>query len=231
MISTNTVIGVLSWISNYISHKNIPINTCQLISVKKALDHWTCWCWIVYSSIEIFYTLNDKDSAVLCPTVDLHLNKISDIHTLILSFRCHQWSYQIFVGNIVPIVYLRRSLFYWLSPFMVTSLYRHSYRAPENPWVIGDFALQEASDGELWCSLFYWRAQAVKQILEWPVVQTPWRYCNAGIFYLYSFASSNWKYEPLTHWGRVKLICGGNLVIIGSDNGLSPRRSHYLEYC
>ena len=28
----------------------------------------------------------------------------------------------------------------------------------------------------------------------------------------------------LTHWGRVTLICVGNLTIIGSDNGLSPGR-------
>ena len=26
----------------------------------------------------------------------------------------------------------------------------------------------------------------------------------------------------LTHWGRVRHICAGNLTIIGSDNGLSP---------
>ena len=28
----------------------------------------------------------------------------------------------------------------------------------------------------------------------------------------------------LTHWGRVTLICVGNLTVIGSDNGLSPGR-------
>ena len=28
----------------------------------------------------------------------------------------------------------------------------------------------------------------------------------------------------LTHWGRVMHICIGNLIIIGSDNGLSPGR-------
>ena len=28
----------------------------------------------------------------------------------------------------------------------------------------------------------------------------------------------------LTHWGRVTHICVGNLTIIGSDNGSSPRR-------
>ena len=30
--------------------------------------------------------------------------------------------------------------------------------------------------------------------------------------------------KHLTHWGRVTHICVGNLVIIGSDNGLSPGR-------
>ena len=29
---------------------------------------------------------------------------------------------------------------------------------------------------------------------------------------------------PLTHWGRVTHICVGKLIIIGSDNGLSPGR-------
>ena len=31
-------------------------------------------------------------------------------------------------------------------------------------------------------------------------------------------------YNPLTHCGRVTHICVGNLIIIGSDNGLSPGR-------
>ena len=30
--------------------------------------------------------------------------------------------------------------------------------------------------------------------------------------------------NTLTHWGRVKHICVSKLTIIGSDNGLSPRR-------
>ena len=32
----------------------------------------------------------------------------------------------------------------------------------------------------------------------------------------------------LTHWGRVTHICIGKLTIIGSDNGLSPRRRHAI---
>ena len=32
------------------------------------------------------------------------------------------------------------------------------------------------------------------------------------------------KYYLLTHWGRVTHICVGKLIIIGSDNGLSPGR-------
>ena len=34
---------------------------------------------------------------------------------------------------------------------------------------------------------------------------------------------TNYKFS-LTHWGRVRHICVGNLAIIGSDNGLSPGR-------
>ena len=30
--------------------------------------------------------------------------------------------------------------------------------------------------------------------------------------------------SPLTHWGRVTHICVNKLIIIGSDNGLSPGR-------
>ena len=32
------------------------------------------------------------------------------------------------------------------------------------------------------------------------------------------------RWNPLTHWGRVTLICVSNLTIIGSDNGMSPGR-------
>ena len=34
----------------------------------------------------------------------------------------------------------------------------------------------------------------------------------------------------LTHWGRVTHICVGNLTIIGSDNGLSPRRRQAITW-
>ena len=34
----------------------------------------------------------------------------------------------------------------------------------------------------------------------------------------------------LTHWGRVKQICVGNVTIIGSDNGLSPGRRQAIPY-
>ena len=36
----------------------------------------------------------------------------------------------------------------------------------------------------------------------------------------YTQSAAQW----LTHWGQVTHICVGNLTIIGSDNGLSPRR-------
>ena len=32
------------------------------------------------------------------------------------------------------------------------------------------------------------------------------------------------KLQPLTHWGRVMHICISKVIIIGSDNGLSPSR-------
>ena len=38
--------------------------------------------------------------------------------------------------------------------------------------------------------------------------------------YLITQQKANW----LTHWGRVTHICVSKLTIIGSDNGLSPRR-------
>ena len=40
------------------------------------------------------------------------------------------------------------------------------------------------------------------------------------------FQKTNGSYELslLTHWGRVTHICGDNLTVIGSDNGLSPGR-------
>ena len=45
------------------------------------------------------------------------------------------------------------------------------------------------------------------------------------IYSLPSISALNWlKYLSLTYWGRVTLICVGKLIIIGSDNGLSPSR-------
>ena len=41
------------------------------------------------------------------------------------------------------------------------------------------------------------------------------------------------KFRPwksLTHWGRVTYICIGNLTIIGSDNGLSPRQRQAITW-
>ena len=36
--------------------------------------------------------------------------------------------------------------------------------------------------------------------------------------------------SSLTHWGRVKYICVGNLTIIASDNGLSPGRRQAITW-
>ena len=48
-----------------------------------------------------------------------------------------------------------------------------------------------------------------------------WWVCNWSMWkYVSVFQSGNY----LTNWGRVTHICVGNLTIIDSDNGLSPRR-------
>ena len=52
------------------------------------------------------------------------------------------------------------------------------------------------------------------------------------LFDMYQMADVNqfpqsrhvYKYQMLTHWGRVMHICVRNLTITGSDNGLSPDR-------
>ena len=41
---------------------------------------------------------------------------------------------------------------------------------------------------------------------------------------LHSQYHACWCSGDLTHWGQVTHICVGNLIIIGSDNGLSPGR-------
>ena len=38
------------------------------------------------------------------------------------------------------------------------------------------------------------------------------------------------RVRQLTHWGRVTHICVGKLIILGSDNGLSPGRRQAIIY-
>ena len=45
---------------------------------------------------------------------------------------------------------------------------------------------------------------------------------SRAIFQIISYSFETWWL--LTHWGRVTHICVGKLIIIGSDNGLSPGR-------
>ena len=42
------------------------------------------------------------------------------------------------------------------------------------------------------------------------------------------FCVMSLKIILLTHWGRATHICVGKLTIIGSDNGLSPKRHHAI---
>ena len=46
-------------------------------------------------------------------------------------------------------------------------------------------------------------------------------------------SSAKWRprglgVNVLTHWGRVTQICVSELIIIGSNNGLSPGRRHAI---
>ena len=55
---------------------------------------------------------------------------------------------------------------------------------------------------------------------------TLWHVYRVLLFYptIFWFDYSIHVYATLTHWGRVTHICVGKLIIIGSDNGLSPGR-------
>ena len=66
------------------------------------------------------------------------------------------------------------------------------------------------------CTLFF---SSVERVVH---VEVPSSYDNLSN-YVQKFAFSN-----LTQWGRVTHTCVGNLIIIGSDNGLSAP-SHYLN--
>ena len=89
----------------------------------------------------------------------------------------------------------------------------------------------------------HWKSKVTSQVweavikpfiwlfLEWgdPEQNGPTSNRNCSLVFLYKFfyrRSHNmgiW-YHMLTHWGRVTHICIGKLVIIGSNNGLSPDR-------
>ena len=49
-------------------------------------------------------------------------------------------------------------------------------------------------------------------------------WCISDILDVTVTGHSLWQQHLLTHWGRVTHICVSNLIIIGSDNGLSPCR-------
>ena len=53
----------------------------------------------------------------------------------------------------------------------------------------------------------------------------PWQVVISGLAYIYlTWPRYNTVNFPLTHWGRVMHICVSKIIIIGSDNGLSPGR-------
>ena len=57
--------------------------------------------------------------------------------------------------------------------------------------------------------------------------------CSA-VIYTCQFQNKSTYFDKmnctLTHWGRVMHICVGNLIIIGSDNGLSPGRRQTITW-
>ena len=58
-----------------------------------------------------------------------------------------------------------------------------------------------------------WLGVVMQQIITWINVDKD-SWCNVASL----------GHDVLTHWGRVTHICVSKLTIIGSDNGLSPRR-------
>ena len=77
----------------------------------------------------------------------------------------------------------------------------------------------------------------VLQQLQWPIsawerfisliMTTKCRAQSTTSFIQNEFTNPGWallKLRSLTHWGRVTHICVSKLIIIGSDNGLSPGR-------
>ena len=82
-----------------------------------------------------------------------------------------------------------------------------------NPRVNNEFHSKSVSNVELLCFRFCQLERAFEQTVKlllviWYTMTLMWYHCNVA----------------LTHWGRVTHICIGNLIIIGSDNGLSPGR-------
>ena len=70
--------------------------------------------------------------------------------------------------------------------------------------------LYESNFCSSWTTSFYFKGVRVK---IFQVALHVFPTCSVFVFVM-----------MLTHWGRVTLICVGNLTIIGPDNGLSPGR-------
>ena len=72
-----------------------------------------------------------------------------------------------------------------------------------------------------WYRHMFWGALWIRVDTQIIVIQTQQKYLYiASVSCVHSIMSI----IVLTHWGRVTLICVGNLIIIGLDNGLSPHR-------
>ena len=70
----------------------------------------------------------------------------------------------------------------------------------------------------LWMEVYQYPPSAISE------AYCVWYMIIARMWLLYNLDTQWTPINVLTHWGRVTHICVSNLIIIGSDNGLSPGR-------
>ena len=81
-----------------------------------------------------------------------------------------------------------------------------------------------------WIYVFLWRKKVIRQLKQ---------FVDGNHFIIKEHARCKYSkchdwiftcWFCLTHWGRVTLICVGNVTITGSDNGLSPGRRQAITW-
>ena len=89
----------------------------------------------------------------------------------------------------------------------------------ENAWILIKSSLQFVPNAPIYTipalvQIMAWHRPGDEPLSEPITVRSSMHICITG----------------LTHWGRVRHICVGNLTIIGSDNGLSPGRRQAITW-